>query len=71
MGNIILKEGASYTSPLSDLLIRVHKIYHIYESGDVKARISITNKKNGIFYELKTYKLLLSDIAGKQWAESI
>lgn len=69
MDSIILKEGASYTSPYSDLLVKVHRIYHISSTGYIKARISITNAKNGIFYELKTYKLLLSDIAGKEWAE--
>lgn len=68
MSQIELKSGKSYISRFSDLKVDVIKIHHQNDEY-IKARICISNARNGIFYELKTTKLLKSQIAAKEWRE--
>lgn len=61
---MILSTGATYTNNTTDLAITIKNIH--YESAVYyKVRAVIFNKKNGIVYENKHYKLLKSNI--KSW----
>ena len=59
----MLKKGRRYTAFDSELLVYVNKV--VYESEDYyKAKITIINKRNGIYYEgPKYYKLYKSKIS--------
>lgn len=56
-----LKSGIDYITDNSDLLFRVHKVQYINDEC-YKVKGSIFNKRNGIHYETKNYKLLKSRI---------
>lgn len=56
-----IKKGCSYTSQNSHLVMKVLNVYHVGESY-VKIKGILSNKKNGIIYETKTYKLMKDQI---------
>ena len=56
-GTMKLIKGCTYTCDTSDLAIKV--LNHVYYSGKgyVKFKGLLYNKRNGIVYETKNYKL--------------
>lgn len=46
----------SYTNSLSDLKFVVHNIYYVGETY-IKCKGSLVNKRNGIVYETKSFRL--------------
>lgn len=61
-----LQKGKSYTNDRTDLQIKILQIH--YESTDYyKVRIVLSNKKNGIIYEMKNIKLMKDGAA--DWYE--
>jgi len=50
------KLNGTYTNNISDLAFTVLSLYHVAEDY-TKAKIRLFNKKNGIVYEVKGYKL--------------
>lgn len=58
-----LKKGLKYHVENSSLLIHVLNIAYSGGNNYIKARLRLTNKFNGIFYEEKYFKLNLENIA--------
>ena len=48
--------GTRYTTSTSDLFMYVLAVFH-EDDTYIKAKIKLTNKHNGIVYEIKTHKL--------------
>lgn len=56
----LIKHGG-YITDNSDLLIFINKIF--YENNEyIKAKITLTNKRNHLFYETKTFKIFKNKI---------
>lgn len=61
---MILARNGKYSCINCDLLVTIHNIYH--ETPEYyKVKYKLTNKNNGIFYQIKSGKLLKERI--KHW----
>ena len=56
-----IKKGQKYYTENSDLLVHVLNVAYS-GGGYIKTRLRISNRYNGIVYEDKYYKLILSKI---------
>jgi hypothetical protein len=59
----------TYTNEKSDLFVHIHRVtYRDVNNRYIKVKLSLSNKHNGIVYELnQNYKLYLDNI--KHWSK--